>query len=96
MVKAVVTTGKKAGAYIGRVAIRAIGSFDIQTAASKTNNGLMQGIHYRFCTLIQRADGYGYSITKIALQKGDAGMGQAKPAALSRHGLNPVVSRAKG
>lgn len=57
-------------------------------------DGPVQGIHHRFCTLIQRADGYGYSITKIALQKGDAGMGQEKPAALSRHGPNPVVSRA--
>ncbi len=55
MVKAVVTTGKKAGTYIGRVAIRACGSFNIQTA-----NGLVQHIHHRFCTLIQRADGYGY------------------------------------
>ena len=55
MVKAIVTTGKKAGTYIGRVAIRACGSFNIQTA-----NGLVQHIHHRFCTLIQRADGYGY------------------------------------
>ena len=54
-VKAVVTTGKKAGTYLGRVAIRASGSFSIQTAT-----GLVQGVHHRFCTLNQRADGYGY------------------------------------
>jgi 5-methylcytosine-specific restriction endonuclease McrA len=56
LVRAVVTIGKKAGTYLGRVAIRASGSFNIQSAT-----GLAQGIHYRFCTLIQRADGYGYS-----------------------------------
>ena len=62
MVKAIVTTGKKAGAYLGRVAIRASGSFNIQTAT-----GIIQGISHRFFTMIQRADGYGYSTTKIAL-----------------------------
>jgi 5-methylcytosine-specific restriction endonuclease McrA len=61
LVRAVVAAGKKAGTYIGRVAIRASGSFDIQSAT-----GLVQGIHHRFCTLLQRADGYGYSWTRIA------------------------------
>ena len=91
MVKAIVTTGKKAGTYLGRVAIRAGGSFNIQTPT-----GLVQGIHHRFCTLIQRADGYGYSWTKIASIQGDAGMGQATPAALSLPGMNTEVSRANG
>ncbi|MDD4934002.1 MAG: hypothetical protein PHO89_11145, partial [Methylacidiphilaceae bacterium] len=89
MVKAVVATGKKAGAYVGRVAIRASGSFNI-----KTGNGLVQGISYRFCTLIQRADGYGYAFTKIANKKGEREQGQASPAALSLPGLNAGVSRA--
>lgn len=40
----------------GRVAVRATGSFNIQTA-----EGVVQGISHRHCTLIQRADGYGYS-----------------------------------
>ena len=61
LVRAVVTTGKRAGIYQGRLAIRASGSFNIQSAT-----GLVQGIHHRFCTLIQRADGYGYSWTRIA------------------------------
>ena len=91
MVRAVVTKGKKAGDYLGRVAIRASGSFNIQTPT-----GLVQGIHHRFCTLIQRSDGYGYSWTQIASTQGDAGMGQATPAALSLPGLNPGVSRANG
>ena len=56
MVKAVVTKGKRIGTYTGRVAVRATGSFNIQTA-----EGVVQGISHRHCTLIQRADGYGYS-----------------------------------
>jgi len=55
-VKAEVTKGKKIGTYIGRVAVRASGSFNIQTV-----NGLIQGIRYHYCKVIQRADGYGYS-----------------------------------
>jgi 5-methylcytosine-specific restriction endonuclease McrA len=61
LVRAVVTTGKKVGTYLGRVAIRTSGSFNIQSAS-----GLVQGIHHRFCTLLQRADGYGYSWARIA------------------------------
>nr|WP_269901131.1 hypothetical protein [Paenalcaligenes faecalis] len=56
MVKAIVTKGKKVGTYVGRVAVRASGSFNIQSAV-----GLVQGISHRYCTLIQRSDGYGYS-----------------------------------
>lgn len=55
MVKAIVTKGKKVGTYVGRVAVRASGSFNIQTLED-----LVQGIGYRYCTLIQRGDGYGY------------------------------------
>src|SRR5690554_2972869 len=57
MVKAIVAKGKKIGTYVGRVAVRASGSFNIQTA-----QGLIQSISYRYCTLIQRGDGYGYSL----------------------------------
>ncbi len=98
LVKAVVTTGTKAGTYLGRVAIRASGSFNIQTGSR-----LIQGIHHRFCKLIQRADGYGYSWTKRALNKGDAGMGRSATATLSLPGMmghaahnDAGVSRATG
>ena len=97
LVKAIVTTGKKAGTYLGRVAIRASGSFNIQTAT-----GLVQGVHHRFCALVQRADGYGYLWTKIASTsvrtntQGEAGTAAARAAALSLPGLNPGVSRAIG
>lgn len=56
MVKAEVINGKKTGSYLGRVAVRASGSFNIQTSS-----GVIQGIGYRYCQVIQRADGYGYS-----------------------------------
>ena len=52
IVKAVVPQGKKAGTHVGRVAIRARGSFRI---------GETDGIGWRHCQMIQRADGYGYS-----------------------------------
>jgi 5-methylcytosine-specific restriction endonuclease McrA len=57
MVRAVVPTGTKAGTWLGRVAVRKTGSFNIQT-----NSGAIQGISHRHCVLTQRADGYGYHI----------------------------------
>lgn len=60
MVRADVPTGKKAGLHIGRVAVRATGSFNIQRAGE-----VVQGIAHRHCRLIQRSDGYGY--TRIAV-----------------------------
>lgn len=85
MVKAIVTTGQKVGAYIGRVAVRASGSFNIQTA-----QGVVQGISHRYCLLIQRGDGYGYAWSTIATTEGGAG------EALSLPGMNAGVSRANG
>ena len=57
LVKSKVPTGKKAGTYVGRVAVRASGSFNIQTPL-----GVNQGIPARHCSLLQRADGYAYSL----------------------------------
>ncbi len=62
IVKADVPTGKKAGVYVGRVAIRASGSFNI-----KTLNSTVQGINQRYCRLLQRADGYNYQQGGTAL-----------------------------
>jgi hypothetical protein len=56
LVRAVVPTGKKAGTYVGRVAVRSSGSFNITTSA-----GVAQGISHRHCRLLQRADGWGWS-----------------------------------
>jgi 5-methylcytosine-specific restriction endonuclease McrA len=68
MVKAIVTKGKKIGEYIGRVAVRASGSFNITHSA-----GTIQGISHKNCKLIARNDGYGYKFQpKIANTIGDA------------------------
>jgi len=61
LVRAVVpSSSNKAGTYVGRLAVRASGSCNITTSG-----GVVQGIHSRYCRLLQRADGYAY-------QKGEA------------------------
>ena len=57
IVKAVVPTGSKQGEYLGRVAVRSSGRFDIQT---KTK-AFIQSIGYRYCHVVQRSDGYSYN-----------------------------------
>ena len=59
IVKAIIPSGLKRGEYLGRVAVRSSGSFDIQT---KTKT--IQSIGYKYCHLIQRGDGYLYSYKK--------------------------------
>jgi hypothetical protein len=54
LVEAIVRSGKKIGAYLGRVAVRSSGSFNLITAA-----GTIQGISHRDCRVLQKADGYG-------------------------------------
>lgn len=62
LVRAVVTSGTKQGTYVGRVAVRTRGVFNIKTA-----QGTVTDIHHRFCTLIARSDGYSYhSKRKVA------------------------------
>lgn len=56
IVKAVVTKGKKIGKYIGRVAVRTSGSFNVST-----KDGLIQGISFKTCIAIHKKDGYAYS-----------------------------------
>ncbi|ADC61994.1 RNA-guided endonuclease IscB [Allochromatium vinosum] len=55
-VRAEVPKGKKAGVHVGRVAVRQTGSFNIQA-----QGGTVQGVSYRHCRVLQRADGYGYA-----------------------------------
>ncbi|GCE13543.1 RNA-guided endonuclease IscB [Tengunoibacter tsumagoiensis] len=57
VVKAVVPHGKKRGIFVGRVAVRSSGFFNITT-----KDGTIQGISYRYCQLLQRCDGYRYHI----------------------------------
>ncbi|MDJ0535176.1 MAG: RNA-guided endonuclease IscB [Xenococcaceae cyanobacterium MO_207.B15] len=56
IVQAIVTKGKKIGTYLGRVRVRASGSFDISTTS-----GRVTGISHKYCSFIHRKDGYQYS-----------------------------------
>jgi 5-methylcytosine-specific restriction endonuclease McrA len=61
LVRAMVTSGTKKGTYVGKVAVRTRGVFNITTA-----RGMVTDIHHRYCTLIARADGYTYRQRKEA------------------------------
>jgi len=89
MVKASVPTGKKSGIHSGRLVVRANGYFNIQTAT-----GVVQGISYKHCTLVQRADGYGYStVAKKESEQVRHKATNAKRSALYLLGNNAEVSR---
>jgi hypothetical protein len=64
IVKAVVTKGKKAGTYIGRVAVRKTGSFNI-----KTKTETVQGISFMYCLHTHKSDGYAYQFGELVQQK---------------------------
>lgn len=55
IVRATVASGTKTGSYLGRVAVRASGFFNITTRMAT-----IQGVAARYCTALQRADGYSY------------------------------------
>jgi len=57
MVRACVPSGKYAGVHVGRVLVRASGSFDIKTVQRR-----VQGICHRYCAAIHRQDGYSYRL----------------------------------
>lgn len=57
LVRAIVPRGKQAGSHVGRVAVRRSGFLDIST-----HEGRRQGISHKYCRLLQRADGYGYTL----------------------------------
>ena len=92
-IKAVVPKGKKAGTYVGRVAIRKTGSFNITTPA-----GVVQGISHKHCRIVQRNDGYGYFINRADSAGREQVRAQNAAAALQPAlylpGLNPGVSLA--
>jgi hypothetical protein len=51
VVRAEVPKGKHAGIHVGRVAVRATGSFRV---------GRADGINWKNCRILQRSDGYSY------------------------------------
>ena len=62
MVKAIVPTGSKTGEYLGKVAVRSRGYFDIQTKTKR-----IQGIWHKHCHIVQRCDGYLYNYERRAI-----------------------------
>ena len=56
IVKAIVISGKKIGKYVGRVAVRTSGSFNISASE------LVSGISHKYCSVIHRKDGYSYAV----------------------------------
>jgi hypothetical protein len=62
LVRAVVSSGSKQGTYVGKVAVRSSGSFNITTS-----RGTEQGIPARYCVLVARSDGYTYHTRKECL-----------------------------
>lgn len=57
IVRAVVPSGKRRGVHSGRVAVRASGLYNVQTAG-----GTVQGVSHRHCRIVQRGGGYGYRL----------------------------------
>ena len=55
LVRAVVPHGAKVGTYVGRVAVRASGRFNLTTGTAT-----VQGISFRFCRLLHHSDGFTY------------------------------------
>jgi 5-methylcytosine-specific restriction endonuclease McrA len=62
LVKTEVPIGKYRGVWKGRVACRASGSFDIKDG----NGKIICGSNYKYCQIVQRADGWQYGKIKIA------------------------------
>ena len=61
IIRAIVNKGIKKGKYLGKVAIRSNGYFNITTS-----NGIIQGIGYKDCKVIQKSDGYSYNIKGVS------------------------------
>lgn len=57
LVRASVPKGCHKGTWTGRVAVRVTGSFNLQLS-----QGARQGISFKHCRVLQRADGYAYQI----------------------------------
>lgn len=65
LVKAIVPTGKNVGTHIGRVAVRASGSFRI---------GKVDGVAARYCQRLHHADGYDYLTKGAVVPPSDGGV----------------------
>jgi hypothetical protein len=68
LVRADVPKGKYIGRWLGRVAIRASGYFDLKGMGGKI---LCQGISHTYCQCLQRADGWYYTKASLPPYMGD-------------------------
>ena len=77
MVRAEVPKGRHAGIHVGRVAVRATGSFRI---------GKADGINWKHCRMLHRADGYGYAVSASPVPPvgGPLSLPTAKAGGISR------------
>jgi hypothetical protein len=66
IVRAVVPAGNKLGRYCGKAAVRTSGSFNISTQC-----GVVQGISYKYCSVVHSADGYSYQQFKSGAPLGN-------------------------
>ena len=66
IVFAQIPKGKNQGEYIGRVSVRQSGSFDLKTA-----NGKIGSISWKYCRLLAKNDGYGYSYDNLKSEKNE-------------------------
>jgi len=57
MVKAVITKGKNAGIYSGRITVRASGIFHMPVEGRTRLE-----LSHKYCKVIQKADGYRYAV----------------------------------
>jgi HNH endonuclease len=89
LVRADVRTGKKLGIYRGRLAVRSTGSFNI------TGHEKVQGISWKWCRLLQRADGYGYTVVSLASTIRTKGGTAAKQHDTSRIGEKKHARKAR-
>jgi len=62
MVRAIVPKGKNTGVHVGRVAVRASGNFNIKVGATTLTD-----VGWKYCRLISKSDGYGYSRAALPL-----------------------------
>ena len=86
MVCAEVPSGVKVGIHIGRVAIRASGSFNIQSYQDG-KSVVVQGISYKHCRVIQRGDGYGYFFNRA----NNTGREQVRPRPKARNAARSAL-----
>ncbi|WP_307720807.1 hypothetical protein [Pseudoduganella lutea] len=81
------------GQYKGRVAVRMTGSFNIQSGIASVPT--VQGISYKHCRFLQRADGYGYVWQPTWIEQPKAKAATASRSALFLTALKGGVSRSK-